>query len=352
MTTVGWPLDAVSGAPSYTGRALRTASLAPLLAGATATRPLGARSGVRPGTPSTTVTVAGSTWAVAPHAGVLDVEAAAQAGPYGYAVVAAESGSIVAADATYARWDLISVQLSDPAEGDGTTTPGVSIVYTAGTPAAAPAQPATPSRAMPLARIVVPKSGGGAASVVWLATHCGLADGVSWFETEAARDVAIPAAQRRAGMKAVIGSGAAMAEYTWNGSGWKLVAEDTGWVTTGLTLTPGTNWAVTSYRLRRINGRVTGTIVLTYSGSSIATNTGGAAAAEQTMVTLPAGWNAAGYTAQPDLARLRRADAGGVSQIWWARGFSTGAYNITAGPPSASLPSGGVLWLYVDHPVD
>lgn len=163
-----YPADAVSGAPEYSGRALRQ-TLTPLIPGATSARPLGGSSGVRIGTPSTTVSVSGSTWTVEPHSGVMDVQAADSAGPYVYAFDADETGSVDAAHATYARWDGIYVQLSDPAESDGTTNPGVAIVYVAGTAAASPAMPTTPARSMLLARIVVPASGGGSASVVWLA---------------------------------------------------------------------------------------------------------------------------------------------------------------------------------------
>lgn len=168
MTTHAFPLDAVAGAPAYTGRMLRTA-LSALVGNAPAGRPLGATTGVRPGTPTTTVSVAGSTWTVAPHSGVLDVEAAPEAGPYLYAITASETGAVNAAHATWARWDGIYVQLDDPAEGDGTSVPEARVVYVAGTAAASPAMPAAPARSLLLARIVVPQSGGGASSVVWLA---------------------------------------------------------------------------------------------------------------------------------------------------------------------------------------
>lgn len=172
MAMSAFALDAVSGAPEYTGKMLRGA-LSALLGPPPSGRPLGATSGVRPGTPTSTVSVAGSTVTIAPHAGVLDVQADATTGPYMYAVTAAETVTLDAAHATYARWDRISVQLSDPAAGDGTSTPGVAIVYTPGTPAASPALPAAPARSLTLARVVVPQSGGGAASVVWLSPESG-----------------------------------------------------------------------------------------------------------------------------------------------------------------------------------
>lgn len=219
MSTVAFPLDAVSGAPEYSGRMLRNA-LAGLLGSPPAGRPLGAISGVRPGTPATTVSVAGSTCTISPHAGVLDVQTAAAAGPYFYAVGAAETKAVPAAHATYTRWDRVSIQLSDPAEGDGTSTPEVAVVYTAGTPAASPALPAAPARSITLARVVVPQSGGGAASAVWMAPEAGTGD-VRWYATESDRTLALPSPAPDT--VAVIGSGSALQVTIWDGAAWQKI---------------------------------------------------------------------------------------------------------------------------------
>ncbi len=169
MAIAAFPLDAIDGFPKYQGRPLRT-TLAALMGTAPAGRPLGCVSGVRPGTPDTTVSVDGSGWVVSPHAGILDVAASASAGPYLYAVAEDEMGPINAPDATYSRLDLISVQLDDPAEGDGTAVADVRIVYTPGMPSATPVVPATPLRSMALARISVPKVGGGVPAAIWSAS--------------------------------------------------------------------------------------------------------------------------------------------------------------------------------------
>lgn len=166
-----WPADAVAGAPSNTGRSLRQALMSLIGAGVTAARPLGGRSGVRPGTPSSTVTATATVWTVKPHAGMLDVQAAAEASPYSYAVDANVTGAVTAANATNPRIDLVYVQLADPAEGDGTAAPGISILYLAGVAAASPVAPALPARSMALARLNVPKTGGGAPSVSWIAPY-------------------------------------------------------------------------------------------------------------------------------------------------------------------------------------
>lgn len=164
-----WPVNAQSGAPQYSGRMLRQASIAPLVAGATASRPLGARSGVRPGTPASTVTATSTTWTVRPHAGVLDLHAAAEAGPYGYAIDADVTGAVTAASSTIARVDIVWARIDDPSESDGSSAPGVVVGYTAGTVAATP--PATPARSMVLAWINIPIAGGGSPTITWVAPY-------------------------------------------------------------------------------------------------------------------------------------------------------------------------------------
>lgn len=163
-----FPIDAVAGSPEYDGRSLRQ-SLSSLTGGVSSSRPFGGQSGVRAGTPASTLSISGTTWNVGMLSGIMDVEASAQAGGYFFAFDESVSGSINAAHATYTRWDGIFVQLSDPAEGDGSSVPKVEIVYVAGTPAASPAMPSTPARSMLLGKLVVPKTGSGSPSAVWLA---------------------------------------------------------------------------------------------------------------------------------------------------------------------------------------
>jgi hypothetical protein len=173
-----FPVDAVSGAPSYTGRAARQ-TLGGLWTKATS-RLLGARSGLHPATiGATIVTATSTTWTVLPHTGVLDLEANAIAGPYDYSFDANQTGAVTAADVSNPRVDSLFIQVSDPAEGDGTSTPGVAVVYLAGIAGAAggargaaggpPNFPNT--RCMELAQITVPKSGGGSPSVLMVAPY-------------------------------------------------------------------------------------------------------------------------------------------------------------------------------------
>lgn len=171
-----WPVDAVSGAPSYTGRLLR--QLAGLAWGRNPARPLGANSGVVVGTPSTIATATSTTWTVTPFGGVIDGEASAVAGGYNFSFDSNQTGSVNAADATNPRIDLLYVRISDPAEGDGSSVPVIELLYTAGTPAATPAAPATPARSMALATILVPKSGSGSPAVSFAAPWAVAAGGV------------------------------------------------------------------------------------------------------------------------------------------------------------------------------
>lgn len=172
MTITAFPLDAVSSAPTYTGEMLRQ-TLSALMGPVPAGRPLGAYSGVRPGTPNTTVTASSSTWTIGVHSGVVDVETAATAGPYLYAVRVAETGAMTPASAANDRIDLLSLVLDDPAEGDGSSTPQVRSVLTIGTPAASPTPPAAPARSLVLAQIRVPKTGTGSPVVTWVAPEYG-----------------------------------------------------------------------------------------------------------------------------------------------------------------------------------
>jgi len=188
-----WPADAISGTPAYSGRALRQTQ-SPFLAGATAARPLGARSGVRPGTSTTTVTVSTTTWSCAPHAGVFDVETAAEAGPYTYAVDSTVAGAITASNASNPRVDIVYAQMTDAAEdGAAPGAPAVAVIgYLAGTAAATPTAPAAPARSFVLAQINVPRTGGGSPTATWVAPYSAASGGVISFATRAQLDAAAP----------------------------------------------------------------------------------------------------------------------------------------------------------------
>jgi len=185
MITV-YPIAAVAGSPLYSGRMLRQTA-AVNLAGATSVRPLGARSGVRPGTSTATVTATSTTWFVNPHAGVLDLEVPAEAGPYKYSVDAQVGGTVTAAHATLARVDIVYMRLDDPPE-DSSPLPLVAAGYLAGV-AGSGLPPATPARCMVLAWINVPASGGGSPTTTWKALYAVAAGADIPVRTTAERDL-------------------------------------------------------------------------------------------------------------------------------------------------------------------
>lgn len=168
MTIYTFPLTG----GSYSAEQTRD-SLAMFMGSAPSGRPLGAVSCVRDGTPSTTAFITGSgpyTVNIGQHVGVVDAEASASAGPYLYVISVTETKPVTAAHATNPRIDLVSIQISDSSEGDGSSTPGAAVVYTAGTAAATPSAPATPVRSLAVAQIAVPSAASGLApTVTWVA---------------------------------------------------------------------------------------------------------------------------------------------------------------------------------------
>ena len=183
MVNTVYPID---NAGLFSGRMLRQALISPTVAGATPARPLGGRSGVRPGTSPTTVTTpTATTWACAPHGGTVDVQPAAEAGTYGFAVDAAVSGGITAANASNPRIDIVYDQLTDPAEGNG-GSPKLETLYLAGAAAASPQAPTKPARSIVLAQINVPRAGGGNPTVTWVAPYTAGAGGVVDYPSKTA----------------------------------------------------------------------------------------------------------------------------------------------------------------------
>jgi hypothetical protein len=178
MAIVVHPIDASAGAPAYTAQQTRQAFGA-LTGFATTARPLGARSGVRPGTPATTVALSGAgstTWTVGAHSGILDTESPVAAGAYQYATDGTDTGTITAASVSIARVDIIWVAVNDTVQDSSGLRNGV-VTYQAGTVAGTAPAP-TNARAMVLAQINVPISGGGAPTVTWVAPYSVAAGGI------------------------------------------------------------------------------------------------------------------------------------------------------------------------------
>lgn len=124
---------------------------------------LGARAGIRPGDPGLTVTLSGATINVS--TGTATLYRAGQ-GLYRAYLPATSPGSVAAANATFARIDLVYLRVWDTAvDASGLRT--ADAVYLQGTASATPVAP-TPGATeiyIPLATINVPVSGGGGPSV-------------------------------------------------------------------------------------------------------------------------------------------------------------------------------------------
>jgi hypothetical protein len=152
-----WALDGLT----LTGLETRNIDTMTVMGTGTA---LGARSGVRPGDPGLTVTLAGSTINVS--AGSAAIGYSGQ-GVYRVAFPSSVSpGTLTAAHATLPRIDLVYVRVWDNAV-DASGLAKADIVYLAGTAASSPVAP-TPAGTqvyMPLATISVPASGGGSPTV-------------------------------------------------------------------------------------------------------------------------------------------------------------------------------------------
>lgn len=121
---------------------------------------------------------------------------------------------------------------------------------------------------------------------------------------------------------------------------------DTGWVTTGLTVTPAANFTVGSYRLRKLGKRAIGRISITYTGSNLVADASGNFTDTQ-MFTLPAGYATNAGIGWP---LLSLAQAG--TRQWFGRtDNSTGVCVITHGLPTQTLSAGTALDCYIDHPI-
>lgn len=231
MTIAVWPVDAVAGSPKYAGRQLRQTTVSPLVSGATAARPLGAFSGVRPGTSPATVAATATTWSCAAVAGIIDAQVAAEAGPYEFANDAVVSGPITAANQSNPRKDAVYFQLSDPAENGGNTAPGGTVGYLAGDPSATPLAPgepgaskALPPRSMVLAYINVPKAGGGNPTVTWAAPTLTAAGGTLPFGAYAALQSTVGGYPGQ--LATVVGdvTQSRNGVYSWTGSTWVRIS--------------------------------------------------------------------------------------------------------------------------------
>jgi len=270
MAVAVYPLDAISSVPLYTGRMLRD-TLAAILGGATSTRPLGIRSGLRPNTPTDCITMSGLNWtAVKSFAGAVDVQTAAEAGPYLFAITGSPTGTIAAQDATNPRKDILTLLVSDNAE-DSTGVASGTLVYTQGVASATPAQPATPARSFLIGVFNVQKSGTGSPTFTLTTAVLSAAGGI--VKTSSVSDY--PASP-------VVGDyvdDASLGLLRWNGTTWVPQAPQSNraelkYTGAGISCTSGANVVVSYDGTDYYNNlsaftynRATGTLVCTRAGT-------------------------------------------------------------------------------------
>ncbi|MFF3940827.1 hypothetical protein [Streptomyces phaeofaciens] len=146
----------------------------------TPTSPVATRSGILPGSSDGQWRISGftvegvtgtMTATVSPGRAV--IQGADAQGAYPVALTENQTLTFADGDALYGRIDLVVLRVYDHAhDGSGRTEAVVEIVR--GTPAAAPAAPATPALSIPLYEVVVPKNAStGAGAIAWASALTG-----------------------------------------------------------------------------------------------------------------------------------------------------------------------------------
>jgi hypothetical protein len=169
--------------------------LAPLN-GAGSGRQLGGRSGFRVGTPSNILTATSTTWTLQPCSAMIDPGASTHQGMYGWATDSNISGAVTPADSTYARKDIVFVQVNDQSAGDGSGLVSADVRYVAGTPSDNPQAPALGildrTRSFEIGTINVPQVGGGSPTVTLNPARFVAAGGILPLTSNAQRDALTP----------------------------------------------------------------------------------------------------------------------------------------------------------------
>lgn len=119
---------------------------------------------------------------------------------------------------------------------------------------------------------------------------------------------------------------------------------DTDWVTSGLTITPGTDWTVGNYRVRRVGKEVYAVVEATYSGATVTAGADGNMT-DLIVATLPSGW-------YPVAARWRMLTGRFGITEWFGSIDQTGRISLNNGMPGIQLIAGHVITFYGQYLVD
>jgi hypothetical protein len=239
---------------------------------------------------------------------------------YGWSTDTNVTGGVTAADATYARKDIVYIQVNDSSAGDGSGALSAPVAYLAGTPSASPVAPTLPARSFLVGTITVPQSGGGSPTVALNTARFVAAGGVLPVYSQAERDGLVAFD----GLTVLRMDLAGRATETYNGSGWRSPVEAAAVVTDG-------EWSAT--------GQVTR--VLSPDGRSMValgeemSRTGGSIAMDTTYKTILAGFIPSGYrplTVVTGWGLLTASNFTPRAQVWWRVN--------TAGTLEARLDSG------------
>lgn len=139
-------------------------------------------------------------------------------------------------------------------------------------------------------------------------------------------------------------------EYTTNGTTWRTIADkeyydaqDTGWVTSGLTVTGNANFTVSAYVMRRIGKHVKGRISVTFTGSPLSSDAGGDFT-NVALPTIPAAWAPTGFSAPITMERV-----GAAVSFGWAA--TTGQLSLVSSSLQSAvvLATGAPYVIYLDH---
>lgn len=138
-------------------------------------------------------------------------------------------------------------------------------------------------------------------------------------------------------------------EYTKNGTTWYYVntsEDDTGWVTSGLSITMSANFTLGSYTLRRVGNRVTGRIVVTFVGSNLSSDAAGDFA-NVNIGSLPGGWSPTQYAMPMTMERV-----GAAISYGWAEVGGTLRLISSSLQSQVVLSNGAQYAIYLDHYVN